>query len=382
MASGYTYTFPALRGVQAGRQYFVAMCPLKLLPRIFLFDEPELPAQLRAQRVLNTSRIPEICRYILDNPRDYAFSAITASIDGGVTFHAHLMDGEEQDIGNLEVPMSARFIINDGQHRRAAIEAALEEQPELGDETIAVVFFLDAGLRRSQQLFADLNQHAARASKSLGILYDNRSPLSALARELAEHVPCFRGLTDFERTTISNRSTKLFTLSGIFQASVALLGKREGDAVTEEERTRANCFWCELSQIIPQWRLAAERQVRSYELRRDYVNVHTVLLHAIGVAGRRLVARHPNDWQRRLALLGRLDWSRANTDVWEGRAMLGGHMSKTRRSLQLTAAFLSEVLGVAAPDSNATVTPDGPRAVEDRANAKPVRRRRATKAND
>ena len=31
---GYTYTFPALRGIQAGREYYVAMCPLKLLPRI------------------------------------------------------------------------------------------------------------------------------------------------------------------------------------------------------------------------------------------------------------------------------------------------------------------------------------------------------------
>ena len=56
--------------------------------------------------------------------------------------------------GKLTVPMTARFIVNDGQHRRAAIEEALKERPELGDETISVVFFLDVGLRRSQQMFA------------------------------------------------------------------------------------------------------------------------------------------------------------------------------------------------------------------------------------
>ena len=59
--------------------------------------------------------------------------------------------------------MDARFIINDGQHRRAAIEMALRDRPELADETISVVFFLDPKLERCQQMFADLNRYAVRA---------------------------------------------------------------------------------------------------------------------------------------------------------------------------------------------------------------------------
>ena len=35
---------------------------------------------------------------------------------------------------------------------------SIEQRPELGGETIAVVFFLDIGLSRSQQMFADLNR--------------------------------------------------------------------------------------------------------------------------------------------------------------------------------------------------------------------------------
>ena len=62
------------------------MCPLKLVPRIFLFDEDELQPELKAQRTLNRSRIPEIKRYIVDNPQEYIFSAITASIDSEVRF--------------------------------------------------------------------------------------------------------------------------------------------------------------------------------------------------------------------------------------------------------------------------------------------------------
>src|SRR5689334_802903 len=63
----FEYVFPALRGVQARREYFVSMCPLRLIPRIFLFNEEELVPELRAQRVLNKGRIPEMVRYIVGN---------------------------------------------------------------------------------------------------------------------------------------------------------------------------------------------------------------------------------------------------------------------------------------------------------------------------
>ena len=56
----YNYQFLALRGIQAGREYYAAMCPLKLIPKIFLFDEEEIPAELRAQRVLTMSCLSEV----------------------------------------------------------------------------------------------------------------------------------------------------------------------------------------------------------------------------------------------------------------------------------------------------------------------------------
>ena len=43
-------------------------------------------------------------------------------------------------MGVLEVSLDARFLMNDGQHRKAAIVAALEEDESIGDETISVVF--------------------------------------------------------------------------------------------------------------------------------------------------------------------------------------------------------------------------------------------------
>ena len=59
----------------------------------------------------------------------------------------------------LHVPMDARLLINDGQHRRAAVEEAMKDCPELRDDHVPVIFFIDKGLKRSQQMFADLNKH-------------------------------------------------------------------------------------------------------------------------------------------------------------------------------------------------------------------------------
>lgn len=172
MAENFSYVFPAIRGVQAGREYYVSMCPLRLLPRLFQFDEEELvPAEVRAQRTLNKARVPDISRYIVENKDSYTFSAITVSIDGSVQFDPVGSDGPANfRMGALTVAMEAKFIVNDGQHRRAAIVNALQDIPELGEETIAVVFFLDRGLARCQQMFADLNRHAVKPSASLGIL--------------------------------------------------------------------------------------------------------------------------------------------------------------------------------------------------------------------
>ncbi|MCG3209283.1 MAG: hypothetical protein FOGNACKC_02904 [Anaerolineae bacterium] len=348
MSEAFNYLFTALRGKQAGREYYVVMCPLRLIPRIFLFDEEELPPELRVQRTLNRSRIPDIANYVVQNPNDYAFSSITAAIDGDVEFKP-LNDATElgQDIGQLVVPMTARFVINDGQHRRAAIEEALKECPELADETISVVFFVDRDLERSQQLFADLNKHAVRPTKSIGILYDHRDPLAGLCRWLIGHVDIFRGLTETEKTTISNRSHKLFTLSSIYQATAELLKKKgKCPQINKIEGKIAADYWTTLGNIIPEWRLVKEKKISTAELRRDYIHAHGIALQALGIVGATLLAQHPKIWSERIQTLATIDWTRSNTKLWEGRAIINGRISKSQQSILLTVSVLKSALGL------------------------------------
>ncbi len=342
----FNYQFSALRGIQAGREYYLAMCPLKLIAKIFLFDEEGIPPELRAQRVLNRARVPDIARYLLDNPKDYVFSALTISVDGAVRFEPMEQQGYKRNIGLLSVPMTARFLVNDGQHRRAGIEEALKENPDLGDESIAVVFFIDAGLERSQQLFADLNKHAVRPTRSIGILYDKRDPFAQLALGLLDNVPIFRGMTETEKTTISNRSTKLFTLSAVYQATQALLHKGKGDKIVKADQALAKEYWTQLGEVIPEWRLAIKRQASAADLRSQYIHVHGVTLHALGIVGYTLVTTYPDSWKTHLDPLESIDWRRANAQLWGERSMLHGKMSKASMSVSLTANAIKQALGL------------------------------------
>lgn len=341
------YVFPALRGVQAGREYYVAMCPMRIIPRVFLFDEEELPPNLRSQRILNKARIPEITKYLSENTDSYVLSSMTASIDGEVDFIPHDSMGAASKMGLLVVPMSSRVLINDGQHRRAAIERAIRENRDLGNESISVVFFVDAGLKRSQQMFADLNQNAVRASKSLEILYDHRDDFALLVKYLLETVPVFKNRTELEKTSISNRSTKIFTLSNIYHATRCLFEKSSKSAeASEEDKEFAAEFWTEVSKNMPEWDLLVKNEISSFELRRDYVHVHGVVLQSLGIAGAALVKAHPDDWQKRLKVLREIDWTRANTKLWEGRMMHQGKIRKARTNIILTTNLIKQRLGL------------------------------------
>lgn len=346
-AISFGYSFPAIRGIQAGREYYTSMCPMRLIPKIFYYDEEEaeLPPEMRAQRTLNRQRVPDLANYITKNLKSYVFSALTASIDGDIEFDPVGESGDEYQVGVLKVPMDARFVINDGQHRRAAIELAIQEEPSLGDETIAVVFFRDRKLERCQQMFADLNRHAVRPSKSLGILYDHRDELAELVRLVVLQSELLSDLVEMEKTSLAVRSRKLFTLSSIYQATTSLL---EGqDDLTQDQRAEiAAKFWDSIASIIPEWGAVHRREMSSGEVRTDFIHSHGIALHAMGIAGNQLIKRYPKSWPTKLQALEKINWSRKNSRLWEGRALIGGKVTKARQNLLLTTSVVKHHLGL------------------------------------
>lgn len=334
--------FPTVRGIQAGREYYISMCPLGLVPKIFVFNETGLTPEQRSQRHLNRGRIPEMARYLVENKTDYVFSAITASIDGEAEF---LPNPNDELTGTLRVQMKhAKIIINDGQHRRAAIEAAIEQVPELADETIAVVLFFDRGLERCQQMFADLNRYAIRPSRSLSVLYDHRDGLAIVSKLLLTRLPSLAELVEFERTSLSPRSKPLFTLSAFYTATEALLSDLELDEAAGIDV--ATDFWGVVAAKMPHWDDVRCGAMTSGALRDTYINSHSVALHALGRVGNAMLrSAKKTPFETALAGLRSIDWRRA-AEIWDGRAVVAGKMSKTHQSVVLTTNVIKQSLGL------------------------------------
>jgi DNA sulfur modification protein DndB len=232
--------------------------------------------------------------------------------------------------------------VNDGQHRRAALTAALEEDPLLGDETIAIVFFVDINLERSQQMFADLNRHGVRPSVSIGLLYDHRLPLAEVSRQVVKTIPLLKDLVEFEKTTLAPKSRKLFTLSAIHSAHMSLLAGVDQD----DQVPTAVSFWNAVIKAFPEWTDVHVRRLTAGEIRQDYIHSHGTVLHAVGKVGNALLRNPPVKWENLTKALVSLDWLRSNSKLWEGRVLIGGRVSKANQSVLLTSSVIKQALKI------------------------------------
>lgn len=344
MKNNFFYTFPAIKGMQASRDFFVIMCPLSILSKLFIFNEDELPPEHRAQRLLNKNRIPEMATYMVDNPKDYVFSSLTASIDGEFEFSA-LDNSFDDKVGILKVSMDSRLLINDGQHRRAAIEEALKDKPDLGDESISVVLFIDEGLNRSQQIFADLNKHAVNVSKSIGVLYDSRDPVAMLTKVLLEENEFLKSYTDKENPSLSKFSTKLFTLSSINETNKKLLYKLDFKDPSTIEFAKE--FWHVLCSEMKEWQFVFNKEISPNSFRESYISCNGVVLEALGIIGNYLYKNNPNDWKDILCNITNINWNRSNLKDWQYRAIgANGRIVKSSTYVRLTCNLIKKKLGI------------------------------------
>jgi DNA sulfur modification protein DndB len=201
-----------------------------------------------------------------------------------------------------------------------AIAEALRLKPELAEKSVPLVLLLDEPG-----------------------LYGREDSIDDLAKRIAAEICPFCGLTQLEKPSLSNRSSKMFTLSAIRRATAAFLEQRPGE-LNEEEEALVLEFWTTIGELIRGWGFIGDGRTAG-DLRDDYLHVHGISLRALGTVGGELTARHPESWQSRLRRLSALDWRRANP-IWDGRPIRNGKISKSSSSFALMANLLRTRVGL------------------------------------
>ena len=346
-------TFPAMRAKMGGREYYSTTMALSEIPRFFRFNDWEaVTPELRAQRVLNEGRVPIMAKYISDNEDSYLFSSITCSYESDLQFDP--ISADIPDIGQITIDLEKmEFIINDGQHRCAAIAYALKECPSLGSDRISVLLFPMENLERMQQMFSDLNRYAQRSSKSLNILYDQRDFLAALTLQTIERVNAFRGMVDLERISIPIRSDKLFTLTTIYDANKELFGKMEsppGSSEFDALLDKSQLYWEHMASVIRDWTDVADGKRIAPSVRQEKISSHAVVLRGLGSIGRLVFEYHPDDWKEKISLLSDVDWRKSVATkvnpLWDGVCITAGSVISNRQARVATFEVLASKVGV------------------------------------
>jgi DNA sulfur modification protein DndB len=169
--------------------------------------------------------------------------------------------------------------------------------------------------------------------------------MAQLARLVVNKSRVFGDLVEMEKSSLSARSRKLFTLSAIYTATAALL-----DKVELQEQVNATdlavSFWEEVARYMPEWQAVREGKVSSGEIRQDFIHSHGIALHALGHVGNYLLLTYPDDWKVKLKSLRKIDWTRNNAALWEGRAMIGGRLSKATQNVVLTTVAIKNALAL------------------------------------
>ena len=335
------YQFPAVKGYQAGKEYYICMIPLGLMSKIFAADYSDVAAEHRAQRKLNEARIPEIRDYILSNRTSYVFSALAASIDGHMQFVANQ---ENENTGTLEIDMNASFLINDGQHRKAAIDAAIAEDETLREETISIVLYRDQGLQRSQQMFTDLNKHAVTTSKSLNTLYESKDPVALLTKKTIDSIPFLRKYTDKEKDILSKYSSNIFPLNTFYEAN-----KRIYKAIKNPQKAEQmiHSYWKNVVINMREWNEMDNGELSKKSLREDYITTQGLIILALGRLGEFYCTSPDVNMEKSLKGLRTIDWLRNNEECWMNRAIKSnGKINRNEQGIFLTYVQIKRLLSL------------------------------------
>jgi DGQHR domain-containing protein len=369
--------FNVTEGSQGIHRFFTTSLRWGQLDKALVFPQDlkhELDEDGRMQRGINKSRLADLADYLTEAP-DHFFSALTLVIlprdlerpaqepeedglEGEWDFYFEKTDNgrpSQQRTGRLYLSGDVRLFPADGQHRAMSARNALKKEHELAREEVPVVLVPYRDPDQVRQMFSDLNLNAKPVSKTIGYDFDTRSPLPLTAKSLAATIPLFKGRVNRVTNSLPRSSDKVITLSTLVQGTrsiakgLVLAEERIKDPkvdakaaeslissfLVDEERsgTLLQEAWSTIVDPFNEYweSVIDETEGAAGALRDTYVFPHGLGWQALAEAVGTLIARYPDDWQRRFRnAVATFDWHR-EADEWNGNAVIHDPLSGTNR---------------------------------------------------
>ncbi len=310
------FILEAIRGTQAGSEYYVVQLPIFRLRELISFVEKNIPAPQRIQRIAKGNDVKALANYVRSNLTDYILPAVTLVIEGDYHFKPY---SEHSECGELVFPIGAKLFPLDGQHRILGLQEALKTMEDLGLETIAATLHKRDGLIERRQAFFDLNTSKTVPS-GFAKSTNHRSATTAIAAHIFKQdgdqyqVSVFRpDCINYDKASLTKKDTEIFAYAPLLKA-IELSRAEIKNTPLQEQIETVRQYWSTVSQFMLPWQETNPAKIRDLT-----IATHGIVLEALGKLGRQLIpdAKPLNDKKiEALEKLSYIDWSRGNQD-WE-----------------------------------------------------------------
>jgi DGQHR domain-containing protein len=371
------FSVPVVRFRQGSRRMLTGALPISWMKSRLETRSAGRQGSIHDTRsAMNRPEIAEhtraIAKYLRENHnKKYIVPPLTLNIQQKV--HLYTVDYPAEFLpGYLVIAATAKLAITDGQHRRSAIIAALDEmeseqQAEFGRDAVAVMISCETELAQIHQDFADCSK-TKPLPPSLLAVYDLRNPANRLVADLESKCALFKDRIDSTSKTLSRKSTYLFLanqvrqlvkelLTGSYATQDAVFELRANEQLARKEQyqevlARYSEYINYLTGVIPVWRDIARVKAGSLEAsqipakrQEGWVCLTATGLNLIGRVGHVLFTKGTTNWKDFASRLGEIDW-RKSAPIWQGNILMGQKVMTQQGPLQAAFKNVSSEIGL------------------------------------
>ena len=282
-------------------------------------------------RPLVPNHVNEIAKYLLETD-NYILPSFIFNCKTPIKVFA--FGSGVMQFGYAVLPSNVELYVTDGQHRIKAIEKAVQERPELLNDSATVLVVQEDDIDQIHQDFADCAKNKP-ISPALLTTFDVSDALSKLTRDISKDLVIFAGRIDkISRTVNEKDSDYLFTMNqlrlGIAEFLFGSSQKKTIESCKNQNRhqlklllEKARYFYTEFATHNDGWTLLLKPKSEGLnleltKLRKERIDFYSVGLQLISRVGHLILFENDfTEEQRNLLIktLANLDYKRT-TSMW------------------------------------------------------------------